>query len=79
MFTRRTPPARGHADRRRRRQYVTAVNECYALDAGSGRRIWHSASAIEGPRRRRGVRHQSRRAISGGRLFMVTDDARLLR
>ena len=21
--------------------YVTAVNECFALDAGSGRRIWH--------------------------------------
>src|SRR5260221_14145202 len=21
--------------------YVTSANECYALDAGSGRRIWH--------------------------------------
>jgi alcohol dehydrogenase (cytochrome c) len=59
--------------------YVTAANECYALDAGSGRRIWHfsrprskglagdAASGIN-----RGA------AVAGGRLFMVTDDARLL-
>ena len=34
--------------------YVTAPNECFALDAGTGRRIWHlQAAAHEGRRRRR--------------------------
>jgi alcohol dehydrogenase (cytochrome c) len=59
--------------------YVTALNECYALDAGSGREIWR----FQRPRTRglvgnaagginRGV------AVSGDRLFMVTDHAHLL-
>jgi alcohol dehydrogenase (cytochrome c) len=59
--------------------YVTNVNECFALDAGTGRRIWHhqrprtkglagdAASGIN-----RGV------AIDGDRLFMVTDHAHLI-
>jgi alcohol dehydrogenase (cytochrome c) len=59
--------------------YVTNANECYALDAGSGRRIWHyqrartkglagdAASGIN-----RGV------AVDGDRLFMVTDHAHLI-
>jgi len=59
--------------------YVTNANECYALDAGSGRRIWHyqrprtkglagdAASGIN-----RGV------AVDGDRAFMVTDHAHLL-
>ena len=59
--------------------YVTNVNECYALDAGSGRRLWHyqrprttglagdAASGIN-----RGV------AIDGDRVFMVTDHAHLI-
>jgi alcohol dehydrogenase (cytochrome c) len=59
--------------------YVTNANECYALDAGSGRRIWHyqrprtkglagdAASGIN-----RGV------AVAGDRLFMVTDHAHLI-
>jgi alcohol dehydrogenase (cytochrome c) len=59
--------------------YVTNGNECWALDAGSGRPIWHfqrartayllgnAASGIN-----RGV------ALSGDKLFMVTDDAHLL-
>jgi alcohol dehydrogenase (cytochrome c) len=59
--------------------YVTSGNECYALDAGNGRPLWHfqrprtpglignAASGIN-----RGV------AISGDRLFMVTDNAHLL-
>ena len=59
--------------------YVTAANECYALDAGSGRRIWHyhrprtkglagdAASGIN-----RGV------AVDADRVFMVTDHAHLL-
>jgi len=59
--------------------YVTTVNEAYALDARSGREIWHygrprsqglagdAASGIN-----RGV------AILGDRVFMVTDNAHLL-
>ncbi len=59
--------------------YVTAVNECYALDAGSGRRIWH----FKRPRSKglagdaaSGINRGA--AVEGGRLFIVTDDARLL-
>jgi alcohol dehydrogenase (cytochrome c) len=59
--------------------YVTNANECFALDAGSGRAIWHyqrartrglignAASGIN-----RGV------ALANGKVFMVTDDAHLL-
>ncbi len=59
--------------------YVTSVNECYALDAGTGRRIWHFrlpktegivgdvASGIN-----RGV------AIVGNRVFMETDRAHII-
>lgn len=59
--------------------YVTRANECYALDPGNGRRIWH----FEYPRTKgvagdaagginRGV------AVAGDRLFMVTDHAHLI-
>jgi alcohol dehydrogenase (cytochrome c) len=59
--------------------YVTAPNECYALDAGNGRRLWQyrrprtpglvgdASAGIN-----RGV------AVSGHRLFMVTDHAHLI-
>jgi alcohol dehydrogenase (cytochrome c) len=59
--------------------YVTNGNECFALDAGNGRMIWHyqrprtrglignAASGIN-----RGV------ALANGKVFMVTDDAHLL-
>lgn len=59
--------------------YVTSVNEAFALDARSGREIWHfkrprtkglagdAASGIN-----RGV------AVLGDRVFMVTDDAHLI-
>ena len=46
--------------------YVTAVNEAYALDARSGREIWHySRPRSQGPGRRRCQRHQSRRGGAG--------------
>ncbi len=59
--------------------YVTAANECWALDAGTGHELWH----FQQPRTRglvgnaagginRGV------AISGDRLFMVTDHAHII-
>ena len=59
--------------------YVTNSNECFALDAGSGREIWHysrprtkglvgaAASGIN-----RGV------AVAGDRVFMVTDHAHII-
>ena len=59
--------------------YVTSGNECYALDAGSGRQLWHyrrprseglvgdSSAGIN-----RGV------AVAGRRVFMVTDHAHLI-
>ena len=59
--------------------YVTAPNELYALDARSGRQIWQyrrpRTSGVIGDAGagvNRGV------ALLGDRLFMVTDDARLL-
>jgi alcohol dehydrogenase (cytochrome c) len=59
--------------------YVTYVNECYALDAGSGRQIWHYqrsptqglvGNAVSGANR--GA------AVAGDKVFMVTDNAHLI-
>jgi alcohol dehydrogenase (cytochrome c) len=59
--------------------YVTSANECWALDAGDGREIWHFGrprtkglvgNAAQGFNR--GV------AVLGDRLFMVTDNAHLI-
>ena len=59
--------------------YVTSANECWALDAGNGRSIWHyqrrrtanlTGNAAGGINR--GV------AAAGDRLFMVTDNAHLI-
>jgi alcohol dehydrogenase (cytochrome c) len=59
--------------------YATSVNECFALDAGSGRQLWHyqrsrtrglvgnAAGGIN-----RGV------ALAKGRVFMVTDNAHMI-
>jgi alcohol dehydrogenase (cytochrome c) len=59
--------------------YVTAVNECYALDAGSGRPIWHfKRSRSKGLAGDAAAGINRGAQVSGGRLFMVTDDARLL-
>ena len=59
--------------------YITSANECWALDAGSGRDLWH----FQRPRTKglvgnaaggfnRGV------GLAGNRVFMVTDNAHLL-
>jgi len=59
--------------------YVTYANECYALDAGSGRQIWHyqrsrtrglNGNAASGANR--GV------AVAGDKVFMVTDNGHLI-
>lgn len=59
--------------------YVTDPNECYALDAGTGRQIWHfqrpRTAGIVGDVTaglNRGV------AVAGGRVFMETDDAHMI-
>lgn len=59
--------------------YVTATNEVFALDAGSGRRIWH----YRRPRTKglagdpaAGINRGA--AVSGDRLFMMTDHAHVI-
>ena len=56
--------------------YVTARNELSALDAGTGRRIWHyKRPQTKGAT----VGHANRGAgVAGDRVFMVTDHAHLL-
>ena len=55
--------------------YVTSANECYALDAGNGREIWHyqrrATKGLEG-KVNRGA------AVAGDRIFMATDNAHLI-
>jgi alcohol dehydrogenase (cytochrome c) len=59
--------------------YVTSVNESYALDARTGREIWHYRRA-----RTQGLAGDAASGINrgaallGDRLFMVTDHAHLL-
>ncbi len=59
--------------------YVSSANECYALDAGSGRQLWHfrrgktpgmAGDASSGINR--GV------AVAGNRVFMETDAAHII-
>ncbi len=57
--------------------YVTAPNECYALDAGTGRQIWH----YQRPRSRgtvtdAGVNRGA--GVAGDRVFMETDNAHVI-
>ena len=56
--------------------YVTAPNECYALDAGSGRRIWH----YKRPRTKGVTQGSANRGagVAGDRVFMVTDHAHII-
>jgi alcohol dehydrogenase (cytochrome c) len=59
--------------------YVTAANECYALDAGSGHPVWH----YQRPRTRGltggGAGGANRgAAYSNGKVFMATDNAHLI-
>jgi len=56
--------------------YVTAPNECVALDAGSGRRLWRykrpRTTGVSGGGANRGV------AVAGDRVFMMTDHAHVI-
>jgi alcohol dehydrogenase (cytochrome c) len=59
--------------------YMTSANECYALDAGSGRQIWHyqrrKTRALVG-NAAGGINRGA--AVAGDRLFMVTDNAHII-
>jgi alcohol dehydrogenase (cytochrome c) len=56
--------------------YVTARNQCFALDAGSGRQIWHykrpHTKGVTQGHANRGV------GVAGDRVFMMTDHAHLI-
>src|SRR5688572_11011008 len=56
--------------------YVTARNELFALDAGTGRQIWHykrpHTKGVTQGHANRGV------GVAGDRVFMMTDSAHLL-
>src|SRR6185503_4094125 len=59
--------------------YVTSANECWALDAGSGREIWH----YQRPRTKGLIGNAAGGAnrgvgVAGDRVFMVTDHAHVI-
>ncbi len=55
--------------------YVANVNECFALDAGTGRQIWH----YKRPRTPAMINDVNRgAAVAGDRVFMETDDAHII-
>jgi len=59
--------------------YVTAPNEVYAVDARSGRQIWHySRPRTSGVIGDAGAGVNRGVALRGDRLYFVTDDARLV-
>ncbi len=59
--------------------YVTSVNEAYALDARSGREIWHySRPRSEGLAGDAASGINRGAAILGDRVFLVTDNAHLI-
>jgi alcohol dehydrogenase (cytochrome c) len=59
--------------------YVTSANQCYALDAGSGRQIWHySRPRTKGLIGNAAGGVNRGMAVSGDRVFMVTDHAHII-
>ena len=57
--------------------YVTAVNECYALDAGSGRQVWHYKRVRQPGVAADGFANRGV-AVAGDRVFIETDDAHIV-
>lgn len=59
--------------------YVTSGNECYALDAGSGRQIWrYQRARTKGQIGNAGGGINRGAAVAGERVFMATDNAHLI-
>ncbi|MGH9559762.1 MAG: c-type cytochrome, partial [Bryobacteraceae bacterium] len=58
--------------------YVTSANECFALDAGSGRMIWHfQRERTKGLTGNAAVGFNRGVALAGDRVFMLTDNAHM--
>ena len=59
--------------------YVTTANQCYALDAGTGRQIWHfQRSRSQGLTGNATGGINRGAAVAGDRVFMDTDNAHLI-
>jgi len=59
--------------------YVTVANECYALDAGTGRMIWHfRRKSTRGPTEATGGATNRGAVVAGDRVFMDTDEAHII-
>lgn len=59
--------------------YVTSANECWALDAGSGRTIWHFQRArTKGIAGNAAAGFNRGAAAAGDRIFMLTDNAHII-
>jgi alcohol dehydrogenase (cytochrome c) len=59
--------------------FITAGNDAYALDAETGKQIWHHARAVtEGLVDDASSHHNRGVAVLGTRIYMVTDNAHLL-
>src|SRR5579863_5188765 len=59
--------------------YVSSANECYALDAGSGRMIWHYQRArTKGLAGNAAIGFNRGVAAAGDRIFMLTDNAHMI-
>jgi len=59
--------------------YVTSANECWALDAGTGRQLWHfQRSKTQGLIGNAAGGFNRGIALAGDRVFMVTDNAHIL-
>jgi alcohol dehydrogenase (cytochrome c) len=59
--------------------YISSANECWALDAGSGRLIWHyQRSRTKGLAGNAALGFSRGVAWAGDRIFMLTDNAHLI-
>lgn len=59
--------------------YVSSANECYALDAGSGRTIWHfQRPRTKGLAGNAAIGFNRGVAAAGDRIFMLTDNAHII-
>jgi alcohol dehydrogenase (cytochrome c) len=59
--------------------YISSANECWALDAGSGRQIWHYQRArTKGLAGNAALGFNRGLAWAGDRVFMLTDNAHMI-
>ena len=59
--------------------YVSSANELWALDAGSGRQVWHwSSPRTEGLAGNATLGMNRGVAVAGDRIFMLTDNAHII-